>query len=216
MGNRAKWRVRMASSQANLTAAPIYDSGVLDMLEVGVAENDFEWGENGGYEESDGLKRQAFHTPTSAVTARYIRFDFDDSLDVGSRPDNYVQLARLWISNSYQPSLNVVYGAEVFVDDNTNSSESESGVEHFAPLVVKQRRLVAGFNDLPSRELMQSIFGSLFAQGGVTKELVVLLRPMDPESYIFEAIHGHLSSTDSGKHVYHGRMTTSLQVKENV
>lgn len=221
MGNLAKWRIRAADSEANLTAAPVYDSGWVYVTAYATTfgtENwgEFDWGVQAGYEESEGLNRCAYLPPANDVAARFVRYDFDDTADINAREDSYIQFARLWASTGYQPSLNMQYGAEIFLDDSTDEEESRNKTSHFSPLVVKQRRLVAGFNDLPKNELLKNVLGTLFMQVGKSGEIIALMAPLEPEFYAFEGIYGHLAQTDSAKYSFYNRMTSSLHIKESV
>lgn len=221
LGSLARWRIRAADTRENLTASPVYDSGWLDVAPydggLGVLDwGEFEWGSRSGYEDLEGLNRHMLHAAAEQVTARYLRYDFDDTAQVGSRIDNYLQFARLWASTAYQPSLNMLYGAEIIPVDSTEEEDSRSQVTHFSPLVVKHRELVASFNDLTKTELMLNIFGPLFLQLGKSGEVIVLLSPLEPSLYPYESIYGRLKELNPVKYRFHNRVTSSLIVKESV
>ncbi len=221
MGNLGMWRVRAANTEANLTAAPTYDSGWMDAnphaSEFGSEEwGEFDWGSETNFENTEGVNRNSYHPPTDVVVARFVRYDFDDEAEIAGREDNYLQFARLWASDAFQPSLNMQYGAEIILDDLTSESDSRNQVRHFSPLIVKVRRMVAQFNDLPKNELLRNIFGPLFMQNGKAGELIALLTPMEPHHYIYEAIYGNLTQTDAAKYTFHNRMTSTLSIKESV
>jgi len=84
----ATWRIRGATSEANLTGAPGYDSGSLTFW----PRNDLD---DLGYERFHG-----FHVLPSVQTFRYWRIDL---VDVGNT-DGYLQAGRLYIANPWEPS----------------------------------------------------------------------------------------------------------------
>lgn len=203
MSESGTWRIRTATSVPNLTAAPNYDSGSL--LLVAYPEGS-----------GEGINNHAFHPTTEAIIARYVRIDFSDQAGAEARVDNWLQFARMWAGPIYQPSLNMVYGAEAFIDDATDVTESENMVLHFSPLIVRQRRLVAQFNDLPTAELLNSIFGNFIIKRGRTKDMIAILQPLSDYTYPYEAVYGRLAEIDGAKHTYPGRMSTGLHVRESV
>lgn len=221
MGNLGLWRVRAANSVAALTAAPVYDSGWMDAQpydsSYGVDDwGTFDWGSETGFEFTEGINRNSYHPTPDVVNARYVRYDFNDEAEIYWRTDNYLQMARVWASDGYQPSLNMQYGAEIVLDDTTDEAESRNQVRHYSPLKVKARRLVAQFNDLPKDELLRNVFGPLYMQLGKAGELIAILSPLEPHNFVYEAIYGNLTQTDSGKYTFHDRMTSTLSVKESV
>ena len=220
MGTLGRWRVRAANSEAALTTAPVYDSGWMDAhpYNASFGSDDwgvFDWGTQDVFQ-AEGMNRNSYHPAPDVVNARYLRYDFDDSAEIYWRPDNYLQIGRLWASNAYQPSLNMQYGAEIAVEDSTDEVESRNNVRHYSPLKVKVRRLMASFNDLPKTELLRNVFGPLFMQNGKSGELIAILSPMDPEHFVYEAIYGNLTGTEPAKYTFHNRMTSTLSIKESV
>lgn len=88
----ATWRVRGATSEANLTASPGYDSG-----------NQTVWPQTNldTYERVSG-----FDVMGSDQTYRWWRIDITD----GSNPDGFVQVGRLFLAQAWQPAVNLAYG----------------------------------------------------------------------------------------------------------
>lgn len=217
----SKWRIRLAESREDLTAAPIFDSGWVNVFPPSYGDGELEWGEFdwGGLTSEDlveGQNREAYYPMAETQYARFVRIDFDDEAGVGSRPDSWLQFARLWISNAYQPSLNVAYGAEVIPIDDTEVKKSRSGVRHYDPLVVKSRAISVTFENLPAKELMYRIFGLISMRLGVSKELVVLLQPLDPETFTFEALYGNLKEPGKASHTWWVRMSSQLLIEAAV
>lgn len=219
----AKWRVRLASTQAGLTGAPLYDSGWLDAYPANTGFNvlpwgEFSWGDLGIVSTGPaGFVTSSFHPMTEQITARWMRIDIDDADMAAARLDEpYIELARLWAGPIYQPSLNSPYGAEVIPLDLTKKVDAESGVRHYQDKKVRMRAVSAGFNSLPKTELLTKIVGQHFMVGGISSEMICILEPKDPSTFAFSAVHGNLKETPASTYSVWNRMDTSIYVEEAV
>ena len=98
----ATWRIRGATTQANLTAAPGYDSGAITAWpQSGLDDWDFvhvfKW------------------LGASPQTFRWWRVDLTDA----ANPDGHLQAGRLYLSDAWQPARNLQYGWSIgFADDS--------------------------------------------------------------------------------------------------
>lgn len=90
----ATYRVRGATSQANLTAAPGYDSGA----------GQTHWPQNnlGEWDETSLI-----HVIATTETYRWWRIDISDA----ANPDGYYQAGRLYVAAAWQPSTGFAFGA---------------------------------------------------------------------------------------------------------
>lgn len=91
------WRIRTADTEANLTAAPTYDSGTVDFSPQATAYD----------------RRHGFLWRSAGWTNRWVRIDIDST----GNADGVFDAGRLCVANAWQPSINMLYGvAYGFID----------------------------------------------------------------------------------------------------
>lgn len=106
----ATWQIRGATSEANLTASPGYDSGSVSM-----------WPATGRPSGHDKLT--SIHVPASAQTFQWWRIDISD----GSNPDGYFEAGALIVDDAFQPGVNMAYGQAIGFDDPSEQVRAEGG-----------------------------------------------------------------------------------------
>lgn len=94
-------------SAGSTSAVSDYTSGALDLLT----------GTDVGY------SRNSFASKFDAQTYRYWRFDFSDA----GNPDSFLEIGRLYLSKSFQPSKNAIYGMSEGYKDYSKASRTVSG-----------------------------------------------------------------------------------------
>ena len=112
----SQWRVRAATSEANLTAAPGYDSGLVDM-----------WGKSGL--DDDGWEKYHSFMWFGNLPKTYQWWIIDVS-DL-SNPAGYFQAGRLYLSNAFVPTINAAYGWGTGIRENSSRSQT-SGSNTFS------------------------------------------------------------------------------------
>ena len=219
-GPLSMWKVSLADSQAGLDT-PTYTSGWLPMhppiAGTGTLDwGEFDWGGLSPLDQQGFFNKHSYHPLPDTKIASWIRYEIDDESDVFAREDSFVQLARLWASSAYQPSLNVSYGAEIKSVDKTGEMESDSLVSFFDKRVIRRREMNVTFDNLPEQEMMYHIFGPIFMKQGKKGELIVLKYPTNSETFAFETIYGSLIDTGSVSDSFWKRKSTDLNLKELV
>lgn len=219
MGQLALWRVRLSNDPTFATT--VYDSGWAYVTppstgESGLAWGQFDWGGLSPLSFTSQFNRHAYMPLPDTVSARYIRFDFDDEAEASSRKDSFVQIARLWAGPGYQPTINVDYGAKNTAADRTGEKIARSGARQYDERDVRVRSLQLAFADLPHKELLYNIYGPLFMRNGKRKPLIAILFPQDPETFLMEAVYGNLKDVEAAEHVYWRHMQTSMTIEESV
>lgn len=117
----AQWRIRLASTQAGLTAGPSYDSGTIDQWpETGLDDLDF---------------TNAFNYSASMGSARWARIDFTDA----ANPDGYFQAGRIYVSNAWVPTRNFSYGWGIGFEDDSVIDITDGG--NLLPTIKGKRRV---------------------------------------------------------------------------
>jgi hypothetical protein len=208
VSSSATWRWRQASSQANLTASPSYDSGSVDFpLNKSLVNYD------------DWLRIHSFidlntHTPSvgsqGLQTTQYWRLDVSD----GSNPDEYIDIGRLYAAARYQPSNNFDFGHSLpmFVEES-RSIESEGGLEKS---VIRPRRRQSRFVLKLTSE--QEVFENMFEIGrmrGTSKDILVVPSPDSTWAHHY-MIYGKMIESAQLVSVTHGIYEVSFTIREMV
>lgn len=155
----ATWRIRTANTEANLTAAPTYDSGTVAML----ASTDF----------GDFDRPHAFLRRTPALSNRWVRFDITNA----ANPDNVFKVGRLYIANSWQPTRNMRFGWQLGFIDQSVRTPTSGGQTYINR--KDQLRTVALTLSFMSRSEMFSNAYELFRLRGDSKDVLMILDPSE-------------------------------------
>lgn len=118
------------------------------------------WSGRYSAEEIAGYNASAVHIFSQSTNARYVRVEISDE----DNPAGYVQMARVFVGDGWQPTRNMVYGASVGWLDRTGVQEARSGAEYFD---IQRMPRVARF-DLPAMsesEAMSNAFDLQRAMG---------------------------------------------------
>lgn len=130
--SNARWQIRAADTEAELTAAPTYDSGEGDgyllqengdriYLEDGVSflrndpANPVLWASN-----TNEARRHGLHWIPAGISARWVRIDVADL----SNAAGVFRAGRLYISNAWQPAVNMSIGAAHGWEDSSKIGQT--------------------------------------------------------------------------------------------
>lgn len=161
--------VRVMAGAQTMAAmrATVYDSGWLDAWPVvypaGSLPSDDARLVTGTYtaEEAALLGSIPFtHVPATAFTARYWSVQISDAANAAG----YVDLARLVLAGSYQPSINMSYGHRLALTSATIRTETDGGAAIYND---KPRRREQHFtiDQLPDDEALVSVYDMLLRIG---------------------------------------------------
>jgi hypothetical protein len=118
------------------------------------------WSGRYSEEEIAGYNASAVHIFDQSTNARYVRVEISDEANLSG----YVQMARVFVGDGWQPTRNMVYGASIGWIDRTGVQEARSGAEYFD---IQRMPRVARF-DLPAMsesEAMSNAFDLQRAMG---------------------------------------------------
>lgn len=115
MSKAGTWRIRAASTEEGLIAAPAYDSGVMPFRQSGARDDmpvlvGFHWAADGA----------------SPRVLRWWRIDIDDTTNEAG----FLDFARLFICSSLPSTYNASYGAAIGYEDASRVSADVSGGLH--------------------------------------------------------------------------------------
>lgn len=101
MTDTSSWRIRVANSQANLTASPLHDTTMVSFAPWTSA--------------TVQTRRHGYKYIDGGWTAQWIRIDLLDA----SNPDGYIQAGRLYVADGWQPSFDYTEFSVGFIDTST-------------------------------------------------------------------------------------------------
>lgn len=213
-----KWRVRLHDSQFGEGASAgnlVYDSDwhliVPPQPGYGALKwGEFQWGDAVPEYNLAMYNRHAYMPLPKAYVARYVQIDIDAPANT-----DVIRFFRVWASAAYQPSVNVQYGADITIIDNTKVVESAAGVRQYGDR-VQRRQLNAGFDMLPRTEMLYSIVGGVYLASGISTPMIAILEPTDPSNFYAEAVYGNLSQIDPAVYSSWLRWETTFSIEEAV
>lgn len=101
------WRIRTADTEANLTAAPTYDSASIDFSSQATTYS----------------RRHGFLWRSAGWSNRWIQIDIDST----GNADGWFDAGRLCVDNAYQPTRNASYGIAYGFIDTSQRDRSTAG-----------------------------------------------------------------------------------------
>lgn len=110
----ATWRIRAATSEANLTAAPGYDSTAIAFPIAGTLDAALI------------AARRVHGVKWLGAAGQNFRWWRVDLIDAGN-PDGYLEAGRLYLAAGFQPATNYQFGAGLEPVDNTEHRETMGG-----------------------------------------------------------------------------------------
>lgn len=210
----AKVRLRGADTQANLTAAPAYDSGWIAVWPSGIIPLDLlEWEDDNFWLGTlTAEQRAAYNTPYThtftRTSQRWWRVEIDDA----GNSAGYAQVGRPFLSDLWTVTYNYSYGAEISVEDRTGVEASQGGVEYF-DAQAKYRTIKVNLDWLSETEAYARML-EIQRMLGVSGELLVIPDSADTANGFRRTIIGRLTRISPISHPQHNIYRISLEVKE--
>lgn len=207
-------KITGATSQANLTSSPFYTTGWIDVWPTGAIPLDMlEWEDDNFWLGTITAEaRAAYNTPfIKAITKnslRWWRVEIDDT----TNPDGYVQVGRLFLSDSWTPTYNMSYGASLAVEDPGSVEESEGGTEFF-DVRAKFRTLNLDLDFVSENEAYARIL-EIQRQLGTRGELLVIPDPDDTNNGFRRNMLGRLVKIEPIVNTFTQYYKVSIEIKE--
>lgn len=190
------WRVRGATSEANLTASPGYDSTAgVDL-----------WPSSG---KPDADVQHSFLRLGSAQTYRWWRVDVADA----GNADGYFQLGRLMIAGAWAPSVNYSFGAGIGWLDPSPVDQGVAG--HLFPLEREKHRVFTlPFQFQTKADCLDGAY-ELQRKRGASKDVFVVLDSAETTYLHTAMVHGLMAGTAAPfTNDFFQRYSFSLRIEE--
>lgn len=209
---QATFRVRLYS-EASLTTL-IYDSGYVNVWPALYSTNELEWEYNNWWEgtitdtDRQNYTPLAFNINTGLYLALGMRVDIKDT----SNPYGYLEFGRVFIGESFQPSINMQYGASISHEISTSTELTLSNNEYFD---VRTPRRTASFQlaALDKTEAVAKTY-TMQRQQGIHGEIFFSYDPdVSQEMYVITFL-GRLQSIDPISQPYVDRFSTGINLIE--
>ena len=193
----ATWQIRAATSQANLTAAPGYDSGVINMWEAG-------WPAD-----QDPLHARLW-LGAGSQNFRWWRIDLADA----ANPDTWLEAGRVYVSKAWQlPSgKNIEYGWEMRRVDPSPRARTK-GSQLYVEAQTMWRELMCSLNWLTEAEMYDN-FGEIQRLRGASRDVFVMRDPNATAQLLRQSIYGLMSQLAPITHAQAQVFRSRLLVEE--
>lgn len=215
-GVLAKVRFRGADSQANLSTAPLYDSGWVDVWPAGaIPAALLEWEDDNFWLGTITAEaRASYNTPFihafAASNQQWWRVEIDDTLNA----DGYVQVGRLFLSGLWSPTYNMSLGMTFAVEDRTVTEEAQGGTEFF-DASGKHRVMNLALNWLDESEAYSSLL-EIQRMLGISGELLVVPDSGDSTNGFRRNMVGRLVKISPIEAYMYQKYRSTLEIKELV
>ena len=208
-------KVRIRADDAADFATPTYDSGWVDVWPSGMIpldllnwEDDNFWLGTISANSRAGYQSPYIHALSAPQTYRYWRIEVDDTFN----SDGYIQIGRLFMSQTWTPSINYALGAELGYKDTSPIETSLTGAEYFDTR-TKAREFMVTLEGLTESEAYDVVL-SLQRVSGISGEILQIPDIADAARIPARAYVGRLVEMSPIKNPKPGRFSTQLKIRE--
>lgn len=180
-------------------AATVYDSGTISA-----------WAASVTAASTVGLRWNFIHALSAATAAVIWRVEISDS----GNAEGTVYVGRLFAGKSvWQPTVNMLWGASIGWESNTEISKAFNGAEWF---VDADGHRVARFNlaNMPNAEMLANAFDLQRCAAGAQREAIWQYDPADTEQSVRRSLFGRLRQLTALEEPYAGTLKTAFEIKE--
>lgn len=193
--------VQVRASNDSAFGSTLYDSGTINVWPGAVTAAS-----------RRGLRWNWWLKLPSAVTATYWRIQLND----GSNSDGYLYAGRLFLAgNVWQPSVNMLGGAELGFEDKSDALEALSGAEWFVEReALRYARF--GLGQMAEAEMLANAFDLQRVGAASRREVLFAWDSADGEHAPRRTLFGRLRALSPLETPYGTEHRTALQVKESL
>lgn len=207
--------IRIYGDDAADFATPIYDSGVRDVWAAGIIplellewEDDNFWLGTVSQEAVAGFKAPYVFVLPSSQNLRYWRVEITDT----ANPSGYVQVGRVYIGSSWQPTIDRAYGASLGYEDTSAIEASLAGEEFFD---VRRRRRTHRFelSFMSQTEFLDRVL-ELQRLQGVTGEVLIVPDITDSANQAKVSFLGRLKTLNPVEQPFYNSWSCNVEIQE--
>lgn len=159
-------------------------------------------------EDAEGQSIPYVYVANTAFTGRYIKFEINDALN----SDGYIRIGRVFVSLGWQASINILYGASIGFQSNSQMEKAIGGNEIFERRPA-ERVIAFEFDDLPQNEVYSNVY-EIQRKLDVYGQLVFIFDPDDTENLHRRTILARMRSLPPIRHPRFQRTSAAFELKE--
>lgn len=179
-------------------ASLLYDSGTISPWVAGVTAASRE-----------GLRWNFIHKLSTATAGVIWSFEISDS----GNPDGYLSVGRMFLATRlWQPTVNMLAGAGLAVESNTEIQKAVNGAEWFTD--AEPHRVAKFGLQVPESEMLTSGFDLQRTAAGSNREVIFQYDPADTEHSVRRSMLGRLRGLSAIEAPYYGTSKTAFEIKE--
>lgn len=208
-------KVRVTAASDAAFSSVLYQSAWVDVWPSGmIPQNLLEWEEDNFWlgtlssQARAGYQSPYIHQVSPAQYARYWRVEVDDTTNT----DGYVQIGRLFMSQSWTPSINYDRGADLVYKDTTPIETSLSGAEYF-DVRSRVREFTFTLSGLSDSEAYDSVL-QIQRLCGINGEILMISDKDDTTRIPARAYVGRLAELDGIGQTQNGRFKVNMKIRE--
>ena len=186
--------IRTADTEANLTAAPDYNSSAFLAIPSG-AQEDYGYG------------NVLFQFPADQ-TNQWVRID----LICGPLPDAYIEIGRVYVSKAFVPDVNIGYGWSIGIEDLTKATRAKGGASY--PNALPKIRVLKYSLDFQTEDQMYDYAFAYDRLLGASKDIFIHRDIDNLDRYLDYAIYGLQQSLQPVVNKHYGLFNTRFTVRE--
>lgn len=202
-----------ASATADF-AVLLYDSGTVDVWPAMYNTLDLDWEDDnwwdGKYtdEQRNGYTWTFVQLLTSRILARYWRVEITDTTNAAG----YVQIGRVFIGPTWQPTINMSYGASLAWETDTQEQRARSGALYFDRRNPRRTVRFSLQNMLVDEALAMAF--EIQRRAGLDAEVLYIFDPDDTVHALRRRFLGRLRELSPIEYPYYARQQTNFQIEE--
>lgn len=214
MTAQAQWRVVVYADIQRVTT--LYDSGLIDVWPGFFQPDQLEWEDNnfwfgeGELDEASMYTALATHFFPDNISAQLVDVFLEDTLN----PDNYIQFGRVFLSEVFQPTVNMDFGVQYGHENPSSVETSLSGTEYFDRQRLK-RTVQFNLGFLTREEAFLRLYAMQRDQG-IDKEILFAQEVQDSDAFYFRTFIGRLKQADPISQPYLDRHSMGFDLLEIV
>ena len=148
--------------------------------------------------------------PTAQI-GQYVKVQLNDP----GNANPYIELQRLFVTPGYQPSVNIVYGAQNSVNDPTIVTRSLGGAD-FYDQRAKHRTIICSIDYLGTDEAMFMVLLNQQLRLGLSGQFFFSMYPADPSLFGLTSFVATMSKLDPVTAAVYGRSGVAFAIEEVV
>jgi hypothetical protein len=203
--SRSYARVRAATSLANLTSSPGYDTGNVPFRSH-QSGYDATWASGVSDEEAGAMDKNIFLRYFSTQTFRYWQVDISDP------NSSYLDIGRIYVSKAWQPAVNMNYGFGDGWIDPSRKSRTVSG--QIVPIERKKYRIAELTLSFGTKTEMYSNAFEIERLRGRTRDVLFTPDPDETTDLQRRTIYGTLENLQPIINSNYGIFEKTLRIEE--